>query len=67
MIFYLNTSDIGYSYHACEYSTYLVKVQYENEFCSPYPENLHLSLKILKVYSEHQTKNLLRRTTARDF
>ena len=34
MIFYLNTADIGYSYHVCEYSTYLVKVQYENEICS---------------------------------
>ena len=39
MIFYLNTADSGYSYHACEYSTYLVKVQYENEFCSPWREN----------------------------
>lgn len=34
MIFYLNTADSGYSYHVCEYSTYLVKVQYENEICS---------------------------------
>ena len=51
MIFYLNTVDSGYPYHVCEYSTYIVKIQSENEICSflkkdslfirPYMQQVH--------------------------